>query len=129
MFPKRKGVTFCHNHLPVGKVCPEELLHHDKRLGGRYDGGILIYVHEIGNISRMVRLHVLYDQIIGLAGTCSSFDVIQPFVGKTCIDRVHDGYLLIQDYIGIIGHAVLYHILSLEQVYGVVIDADIFNII
>ena len=40
---------------------------------------------------------------------------------------VHDGHLFIQDHIRVVSHAVRYHILTLKQVYIVVIGTNIKN--
>ena len=54
-----------------------------------------IIVHEIHNIGRMVRLHVLNDQVIGLFALERRGDSVEPFVGEFSIDRIQYGCLLI----------------------------------
>ena len=72
---------------------------------------------------------MLYDQIVRLAGTGRGFNVIQPFVSKPGVDRVHYSNLLIHDHVRIIGHAVLDCILAFEQIYFVVVHAGVSNIV
>ena len=73
----------------------------------------------------MIRLHVLDDQIVGRASSEGRGQVVQPFMGKMDVHRVHYGDLLIQDHIGIIGHSVGNNVLSFKKVHLMVVDAYI----
>ena len=122
-------ISFCNDDLAVFKIRTEELLHHCKCLGGGYDLRILVYVHEIRYISGMVRLHVLYDQVVRPAGAGHCLDIIQPFVGETGVYRIHHGNLIVQNHIRIIRHAVLDYILALEQIYFMVVHTGVSDIV
>ena len=73
----------------------------------------------------MVGLHVLNHQIVGLTACQGLFHIAQPLSGLGCVDGVHNGDLLVQDHIRVIGHAVGHNILTLKQVYLMVIGAYI----
>ena len=47
----------------------------------------------------MIRLHMLYHQIIRAAGTNSVFDVIQPFVCEMGVNSVKYSYFFIHNYV------------------------------
>ena len=124
-----KGVALCHGDAALGTVSAEELLHHDEGLAGGDDGGLGIEPEEIGNVGRMVRLHVLHDQIVRLSAAEDGLQIVQPFVGETGVHRVHDGDLLVQNDVGIVGHAVGHRVLTLEQVHLMVVYTDIKNVV
>ena len=124
-----KGVALSDNDSPVGVILAEEVPHHGERLGGRNDGGIRIGAHELGDIRRVIRLHVLYDQIIRLPAAKHTSKVVQPFMGEVSVHRVHDGDLFVKDHIGIVCHSVGNHILTLKEVNLMIIDTDITNVI
>ena len=62
----------------------------------------------------MVRLHVLYDQVVRLAAFQDAVQIIQPFVSEICIYSIHDCDFFIQDHIGIIRNSVWDLVLALE---------------
>ena len=76
----------------------------------------------------MVGLHVLDDEIVGLASREGLFEVVEPLVAEAGVDGVHDGGLAVEDGVGIVGHAVGDVVLALEQVDGVVVDADVQDV-
>ena len=75
----------------------------------------------------MIRFHMLYNQVIRFAAIQNLLQVIEPFVRKVCVYRIHDCHFLIKDHVGIIGHAVWNLILSLEKVYLMVVYTCIFD--
>ena len=77
----------------------------------------------------MVRFHVLYDQIIGLTGSCHGLNMIQPLMSKMSVHSIHYGYLFIHNHIRIIGHAVLDYILAFEEIYGMVVHTSVSDIV
>ena len=69
------------------------------------------------------------DQVVRLAALQDGLDVIQPLVGEVLVHGVHDGDLLVDDGIGIVGHAVGYDVLTLEEVHLVVVNADLLDVV
>ena len=107
----------------------EEVLHHGKCLSVSNNGCIRICFHEVFNICGMVRLHMLYNKIIRF-GTIQNFCYFsQPFFCEVCIYSIHNCDLFIFDHVGVVGHSVWYYILSLKQIYLMVVYTYIINII
>ena len=107
----------------------EELLHHGEGLGGGHDGGLGVGGHKDVDVGGVVGLHMLHHQEVGLAVTQLLAQVCQPLLAEVLIDGVHDGHLFVQNDVGIVGHAVGDHILTLEQINLMIVDADVANII
>ena len=124
-----KGVPFLDHDTAIAVVTAEELLHHAKCLQGGNHHSLGVLFQEQGDASRVIGLHVLNHQVIGGASTQFAFQVFQPLCTKTGIHRIHHGNFFIHDHIGVIRHAVWHHILTLEQVYLMVVDTNIFNIL
>ena len=117
------------NNLSVGKVVPEELTHHRKSL---CRGGYLyirICRNEAHYICRMIRLHMLNNEVIGLSAAKNLCNIIKPFVPESCVNRVEHGDFIVNNNIGIISHSVFNYILSLKKVDIVIIDPYISYII
>ena len=75
----------------------------------------------------MIRFHMLYDQIIRFPPIQYPIQVIQPFVFEIRIYRIHNCDLLIQDHIRIISHSIWYCVLSLEQIYLMIIYSCVLD--
>ena len=77
------------------KILTEELLHHHKSLLGGDHLGLGVGSQEIVNTGGVVRLHVLHDQIIGLAAFQGCFQIGQPLAAEVPVHGVHDGDLFV----------------------------------
>ena len=77
----------------------------------------------------MIGLHVLHDQVIGGAISQRIADVVQPFVGKGRVHRIHDGNKVVKDRVGVVAHTVGYAVLTLKQVDLAVVYADVLNVL
>ena len=97
MLAEGERVAFGDDDAAVFIVCSEEVLHHRESLGGGDDGRRLVGVHEGGDVARVVRLHVVDDQIVGGFAAEHVFDVAEPFVAEADIDGVDDGGLAVND--------------------------------
>ena len=73
----------------------------------------------------MIRLHVLYHQIVRPAPGKRRLHVGQPGRTEPPVHCVHHRRLFIQYHIRIVGHPVGHLVLSLEQIHLMVIDAHI----
>ena len=49
-------------------------------------------------------------------------------MGEAGIHRVHNGDQIVQDHVGIIGHAVGNNVLTLKEVNGMIVDTDVTDI-
>ena len=105
----------------------EEILQHEKCSGRRNDFCCGICIHERKDAAGMVRLHMLYDQIVRNTLAQSAFDMIEPSLCKMRIHRIHDGDLLIQDDVGIICHAVGNGVFSLKKINVVIVYTHILD--
>ena len=72
---------------------------------------------------------MLNDQIIGGTAVQRVLEVVQPFVGIVCIHGIQNSDLIVQNDVGIIGHAVGNNILTLKQIHLVIVDSNVFDII
>ena len=130
MFAKCQGVTIGYYMFLSFQIhSTEEVLHHGECLCVGNNGGIRVYLHEVLNICCMVRLHMLNYQVIRFRTVQNFCYFSQPFFCKIGIYSIHDCDLLIFDHVGIVGHSVWYYILSLKQIYLMIIYAYIVNII
>ena len=129
VFAQTQGVTLTHHDTVVGVIVTEKVLHHGKGLFRRHHHGLRVDLQEIGDIGRVIRLHMLDHQIVGIPAAQGILNVVQPFVGKILIHGVHNGDLLIHDGIGIIRHTVGDDVLSFKQVDLMVVNADVLNVV
>ena len=125
MLAQIQRVAFLDDDMAVFVLGSEVVLHHCKSLIGRYDDGFVIDLHEIGDIGRMIRFHVLDDEIVRGLAVETVLQIVEPFMRKVLIDGIHDGDLVIEDQIGIVGHAVGDFVLSLKEVDLMIVDADV----
>ena len=59
-----------------------------------YDLHAGIGLHETFDRSRMIRLHVMDYQIIGLTAEQGFLRLVQPLIGTTFVNRIQNGYLV-----------------------------------
>ena len=129
MLSQQKGLAVLHHDLVFAQAGAEELVDHGEGLGVGHDRRFGISVQEAGDVGGMIGLHVLHHQIIRFAPAQNHGQIIQPFMLKMLIHRVHHGDFLVQNHIGIIGHSVGHGILALKQVYLMIVHACIANIV
>ena len=123
-----QSVAFLDDDAAVSIVCAEELLHHDKGLGGRYNfsGGVCLGKGIDG--TGVVRLHVLDNQVVRCTITQCGGDLGDPLVSKVGVNGVHHNGLVVHDQIGVVGHAVRDAILAFKEIHCVIIDTKVNNI-
>ena len=129
MLAKAEGVTLAHDDAVVGIVGAKEVLHHAEGLFGGDYTCFRVDLHKVVDIGGMVRLHVLDHQIVGLTALQGLLDIVQPLMGKILVHGVHDGDLLVQNGVRVVGHAVGDDVLSFKQVYLMVVYADVFDVV
>ncbi len=127
--PQCQRIALFHDHAAVGIVRAKKLLHHDEGFGRGYYNCIREGFHEYSDVGRVVRLHVLYDQIVWTAAVQLGTQAGHPFLAKAAVHRIHDGNFVVADHVRIIGHAVGNHVLPLKQVNVVIVDADVTDIV
>ena len=130
MFSKCQAVTVGYDMFLSFQVhSTEEVLHHGESFSIGNNGCIRICFHKVLNICGVVRLHMLNYQIIRFRAIQNFCYFSQPFFCEVGVYCVHNCDLLIFDHVGVIGHSVWYYVLSLKQVYLMVIYTYIINII
>ena len=87
-----------------------------------------IFAHKCGNACRMVRLHVLHDQIVRCAALQSSLQVLQPLLYKVSVYGIHNRNLIVQDHIRIVRHALGHNVLALKKIDFVIVYTNIPNV-
>ena len=120
---KVESAAICNLQLLSFQVETEEILDHSEGFGVGYDGGFRINLQKACHICCVVRLHVLYDQVVWLAAFQDAVQIIQPFVSEICIYSIHDCDFFIQDYVGIVCHAVWNFVLTFEKVNLMIVYA------
>ena len=127
MFSKAEGTAICHFQLLSFQIQLKEAVDHVKCFCICNYSGIWINLKKVGYICSVIRLHVLYDQIVWFAAIQDLIQIIQPFMGKICIYSVHNCNFFIQDHIGIVCHSIWYFILAFEKVHLVIVYACVFD--
>ena len=124
-----QSIPLAHCHLPLRGNRAEKVLDHGEGLGGGHHlcGGIGLQEPE--QAAGVIRLHMLNNDVVGGFSAQHVPDVVQPDFREMGVHRVDDGVFFIVDHIGIVGHTVGNAVLALKQVNGVVIDADVMNLL
>ena len=123
-----KDITLLHDLTLRGDRRTEELLHKLKGLCGGNDRRVRIGRKELIDARRMIRLHVLDDEIVRLAVPEDISDVLEPLIAKVGVHRIHDGDFVARNHIGIVRHPQRNDILPLKKVNLMVIHTDIGNV-
>ena len=128
MLAQIQRISFSHHDAAIREIGSKEILHHSKGFGGGYNFRLRIGLGKIQNVGRVIRLHMLDDQIIRHSCAQGVLDIIQPLVGESAVYGIHDGDFFIQDRIGVIGDAIRHFILSFKQIDFPVADSDIADV-
>ena len=76
---------------------------------------------------RMVRLHMMRNEIAGCTAVQCLLEVLFPGSGLARIGRIHHGNLVIFNEVRVIAHAFRHNILALEKVQVQVVYSDILD--
>ena len=104
----------------------EKLFHELESLSCRYHCGFGIFFQKSRNTGGMIRFHMLYNKIIRHFSAKNLLHIVQPFFGEKAIHCVHNSDFFIQNHIGIVRHSVRNLILSLKQIYLMIVYTHIF---
>ena len=128
VFAQLQRVPFLDRQSTAGDVgSVEELAEHLDGLGAGDEGHVGITVHHPGDERGMVWLHVVHDEVVGLAAAEGFREIGLPFFFLADVGGVQDGYLPVEDQIGIVGHAFRDDVLALEKVEAGVVHSDILD--
>mgnify|MGYP006988151951 CR=1 FL=1 len=127
MISQRKAGAIIYDNFLTFQIQIKKVLDHSKSFLIGDNSSIWINLHEVCNISCMIRFHMLYDEIIRSSVSENLLDIIKPFVGKIGIYCIHDSSFFVQDHIGVVGHTVWNFVLAFEKVNLVIVYAYIFD--
>ena len=105
----------------------KELRHHLDSLGRCYNLNCWILGQKIGDISGMVRFHVLHHEIVRRTSFECLFQVGEPFFSLAEVYGVHDSNFLIHNKIRIIGDAIRDDVLAFKEIDSSIVYTNIFN--
>ena len=130
MFAKCQAFTISNYQFSVTEIhTSEKVLHHGKSLSIGYNSYLRIGFDKILDIGCMIRFHMLYDQIIRLRTIQHICHIAKPLFCKMRIYSIHNCNLFVHDNIRVVRHTVRNIILSFKQIYLMIIDTYIINII
>ena len=121
MISKRKCAAVFYFDPAISEIQLKEILDHVECFHIGNNRSVWINFEEVCNVCGMVRFHMLYDQIIWCTSIENLLDIVQPFMSKVGIYGIHNCNLVIQDYVGVVGHAIRNFVLSFKKVNLVVI--------
>ena len=124
--PQVQDISFLEGNGTIRKIkTVKELTQHLDRFGrsGQFDLGPGF--EDLTDQRRVVRLHVVDDQIIRSTAGQGLFQVLLPLPALAGVDSIEDGNLSPIQQVGIVRHSVGDGILALEQVQVVVLGSDI----
>ena len=128
MLAELEGVALFDDNAAVGKVGAEEVQHHGEGLGRADENSLGIDLHKLADVGAVVGLHMLDHQVVRRAAAQCGVKIVQPGCGEVAVYGVHDRDLLVENDVGVVGHAERHVVLTLEQVDLMVVDADIANV-
>ena len=105
----------------------EELREHLQGGGRGHKRHGRIFFQHPGHQRGVVGLHVVDDEVVGLALAERLGQVGLPGFALAAVGRVEDGDFLVEDDIGIIGHPFGHYVLAFEEVDVEVVDPDEFD--
>ena len=120
-----KLVTIMNSARALHRDAFVELLHEEKGFFRCQNLRLRIRLTESANRTTMIGLHMLHNQIIGLATFQRSCQFLQPFVGLTRVNRIHYRNLLSSQQITVIAHSFRQFILTFKEVQLGIITTDI----
>ena len=127
--PELQRIPFLHDKALRGYRFAKELLHEPERLRGGHNRRAAPLLQSHGYACGMVRLHVVYHEIVGGFAARRRLDVLQPFAAKAGIDGVHHRRLRVIDEVAVVRHAARHGVLPLEKVDLVVVHSNVDNVI
>ena len=125
----REAGLFIHHLHRVKILSREEVLQHGDHLAVGDDGGLRVAQQQLADRGGVVRLHVLDHEIIQAPAGQHMVDVFKKDPADRVVHRVEQNGFLVQQQIGIVGHAVGDGIDALEQGQPPVIAAHPYQIV
>ena len=125
---KIKLKAFLAHNLAIREIGAEISSHHLEGHLRSNNLRVRIAIHERNNASRMVGLHMMHHKVIRRAPIKSGFNVTQPFVNETSINRVSYRHLFADNNVAVVRHTVFANIvLPFKQIDIVIVYAYILD--
>ena len=125
MAAQGEGVPLLHREGGGGEQGGEELGQHGEGLGVAHQDHIRVLLRQQADAAGVIGLQMLDDQIVGGPALQLRLQVLQPLGGGAAVHGVHDGHLVVQDQVGVVGYAVGDRVLALKEINGGVVHAHI----
>ena len=126
---QRQHLAVLYGKFVFAETPAKELVYHFKGLCVAHDSGLGVCAYKLIYVCGVIRLHMVYYQVIRLPAPEDVFQVCKPFLSKIGAYRVHHGDLFVNYHIGVVCHALRHDILPLKQVYIMIVYADITDIV
>ena len=125
----RERVALADEDRAVGDVAGEELVEDRGRCLRADDLRLRIADQDLGDGGAVVRLHVVDDEVVELPPVQHGGQILEKLSRDGAVHRVDQHGLLIEQDIGVVGHAPRDGIDVLEQLDAPVADADIDDVV
>ena len=94
---QRIAVLYC--ELVFAETPAKELVYHFKGLCVAHDSGLGVCAYKLIYVCGVIRLHVVYYQVVRLPARKDVFQVCKPFLSKIGAYRVHHGDLFVNYHV------------------------------
>ena len=121
-------VALLDDDAAVCVVRSKEVLHHREGLGARDDRRLRVGGRKCGYVGAVVRLHVLNDEVVDRRVADLGADVREPGLAEAGVDGIEHECLRVLDKVGIVGHSARHDVLPLEEVYVMIVHADVLDV-
>ena len=126
---QRQHLAVLYGKFVFAETPAKELVYHFKGLCVAHYRGLGICIYKLIYICRVIRLHMVYYQIIRLPAREGVFQLGEPLLTKMGVYRVHYSDLFVSYHIGVVGHALGDCIQPLKQIDTVIVYANIADIV
>ena len=120
-----EDVPLLHSEGAGGPLAGKEPGQHGEGLGVAHQGHLRVLLRQQADAAGVVGLQMLDDQVVGRPAPQLRLQLLQPLLRRPAVHGVHDGHLLVEDDVGVVGDAVGNRVLALKQVNSGIVRADI----
>ena len=97
-------VPLCHDQCTIRCIQAIELPEHPQRLGTAHNLGVRVPAQHLVNQRAVIRLHMLYNQIIQLAPAERMGNILKELAADGIVHRVKQHGLFVQQHIAVVRH-------------------------
>ena len=116
MAAQREGVPFLDRQRILDGLIRHELSQELKGHGASHHRHVGILLQNGGHGGRMIRLHMVDNEVVRSTALQSLLQVPEPLLSLTGIGRIQDGHFIIHNKVGVVRHTFRHDILTLEQI-------------